>query len=394
MMRSLLALIVCAIAAAPTAAPPVTIPFELATRHVVVQLTINKSRPLSFVLDTGANVAIVQTDVAKELGLTLEGTVNVGGAGASKAVGSRVKNATWSLVGLESVKQPVTLALPLSQLSSGLGRDIDGIIGGEFIKQFVVELDYQARTLTLHDPKTFAYNGRGETLPLEFNSDAHPVLRATVTPVGGKPLEHRFILDIGAGSALTLHSPFVKEHNLIATAPQTVRAIGMAGAGGKTVGRLGRVQSLQMGSFTVKEPPVVFSEDTAGAFANERQGGNIGAQIMMRFRTFFDYGRKRLILEPSPTFGDAFDRPATGLAIRAEGHDYRRFTVKEVLEASPGSEAGFMPGDVITAVNATPAANFTLSALLEAFDKPTTHEVKVQRGEQALTLTLTPRRLF
>jgi hypothetical protein len=45
--------------------------------------------------------------------------------------------------------------LPLPELPSALGRDVDGIIGGEFIKQFVLELDYEARTIGLHDPATF-----------------------------------------------------------------------------------------------------------------------------------------------------------------------------------------------------------------------------------------------
>ena len=59
----------------PTPSRPVTIPFELVARHIVVKVTI-KSRPLSFVLDTGANAAIVRTPIAKELGLALYGSVS------------------------------------------------------------------------------------------------------------------------------------------------------------------------------------------------------------------------------------------------------------------------------------------------------------------------------
>ena len=133
-------------------------------------------------------------------------------------------------------------------LPRGHGQDIDGIIGGEFIKQFVVELDYQTRTLVLHDRSTVRYRGRGETLPLELNSNGHPVVKAAVTPLGGKPIERLFTLDIGSGATLTLHSPFVSEHNLLGPQSKTIRAIGMVGAGGESVGRLGRVASLQLGS--------------------------------------------------------------------------------------------------------------------------------------------------
>jgi hypothetical protein len=171
------------------AAAPVTIPFELATQHVIVKATVNGSRPLAFVLDTGASAALVRMNVAKELGLSLFGEVNARGAGPGTQTGSRVRDAKWSLVGLERLAQPISLALPLPELPSAFGRDVDGIIGGEFIRQFVVELDYQARHLRLHDPATFEYSGRGETLSIEVNANGHPVLEATVTPSSGKPLQ-------------------------------------------------------------------------------------------------------------------------------------------------------------------------------------------------------------
>ena len=371
----------------------VSVPIELVSRHVVLNISVNKSRRLSFVLDTGANLAIIRMDVAKELGLSLEGTVNTGGAGPGTQVGSRVKNATWSLVGHDAFAQPVALALPLPRLSSALGRDIDGIVGGEFIKQFVLELDYQARTMTLHDRATFEYGGRGETLPLEFTPDNHPVLKARVTPRGGEPLERRFLLDIGSGGALVLHSPFVVEQHLLDEQSKTVRVIGAAGAGGSTIGRIGRVTALQIGSFTISDPLTLFSEDKAGAFANASLAGNIGHQIASRFRLFLDYGRKRLILEPSATLADPFDRAFSGVSLRAEGADYRTFRVHEVLEQSPATEAGILQGDIIVSIDGRPAENFTLSSINEMLEKPGSYVLTIRRLQETITVTLTPRKL-
>src|SRR5262245_39538878 len=73
-----------------SAPAPVSIPFEPAARHVIVQVTVNGSRPLSFILDTGAHAAIIRTAVAQELNLKLEGTVGVGGAGGGSQRGSFV----------------------------------------------------------------------------------------------------------------------------------------------------------------------------------------------------------------------------------------------------------------------------------------------------------------
>lgn len=372
---------------------PVTIPFDLATRHIMVKVRVNNSRPLSFILDTGAHMAIIRSQTAEELGLSLYGSVNSGGAGAGSMAGQRVKDARWTLLGLEGFSQPVTLALPFPALPAGLGQDVDGIIGGEFIREFVVDVDYQARALTIHDRKTFDYRGKGHTLPLEFSSNSHPVVRATVTPVGGKPVEDRFVLDLGSGAALILHSPFVATHGLLGPQSKTLRAIGMGGAGGRSVGRVGRVSALQIGPFTINEPITTFSQDKGGAFADSSLGGNIGAQIASRFRTILDYGRRRIILEPSATYGEPFDRASSGLAVRAEGADYRTFRVREVLEDSPATEAGVREGDVITSIDGVPAEKFTLSLLLETLQKPSAQQLNIRRGEETIKVVLRPRRL-
>jgi hypothetical protein len=379
--------------AAISAPAAVSIPFEGDARHIIVQATVNGSRPLSFILDTGANVAIIRTAVAKELNLTLEGNVNVGGAGGGIQTGSFVRQATWSLAGLPDFKQPVTMALPFTELPPAMGRTVDGIIGGEFIKQFVVEVDYQSRRLTLHSRGDFRYTGPGEAIPIDFVNVIHPVLRARVT-VGAEPIERQFILDLGAGGALALHSPFVREQKLLEDGRPTIRAIGAAGAGGRVTGRLGRIQSLQIGRYVLKEPITMFSQDSAGAFANGQLAGNIGAQVAMRFRLFLDYGRKQIIFEPSALFDTPFDRATSGLALRALGDDFRTFRVLDVLEDSPGASAGVQIDDVITSIDGTPAADLTMFRVNQLFETARTYVLGIQRGTKKLTLRVTTRKMI
>src|SRR6266478_6125042 len=63
-------------------AAEVTIPFDLASRHIVLSLSVNGSRPLSFVLDTGDKLALMDLDRARELGVKLGEPVHVGGVGS------------------------------------------------------------------------------------------------------------------------------------------------------------------------------------------------------------------------------------------------------------------------------------------------------------------------
>lgn len=374
--------------------PVVTIPFKLVTRHIVVPVKINNSRPLSFIFDTGDKVGIVDLDRAKELGLDLQGQVRVGGAGSDTLHGSYVRGAQWKLQGFDDFSQPVVMAIPLGRLAARFGHDFDGIIGSDFIKQFVIEVDYQAGVLRLHAKDGFVYSGSGESIPIQFNGQGHPIIEAEVTPRGGQPIKGKFILDLGSGAALALHSPLVKEHRLLESSHHTIRAIGVGGAGGESLGRLGRVSELKIGKFRIAGPTALFSQDKAGAFANSSLAGNIGQRIASKFKLFLDYERHRIILEPASSFPDAFDQAQSGLALTTEGADRSILRVLDVLENSPASEAGLLKNDQILKVNNKDAADLSITALGEMFERPGGYRITLRRADKTIEVTLTTRKLI
>src|SRR4030095_370037 len=96
-----------AVPAAQKTAEPLVIPFELVTRHIMIRVQINNSDPLWFVFDTGDKVAIVDIGRAKSLGLTMQGEVNIGGAGAGTLKGSTVRDASLTVIGVEPSRPPV-----------------------------------------------------------------------------------------------------------------------------------------------------------------------------------------------------------------------------------------------------------------------------------------------
>jgi len=380
-------------AARSAATDPVTIPFELVTRHIMVKVRINNSRPLSFVLDTGAQAGLVDIDVAKELGLKLQGEVHVGGAGSGTLPGSMVQEATWTLPGLEGFSQPIRLAIPLGKIEARFGHDFDGIIGSEFIKQFVIEVDYPGRVIRLHDKNQFSYSGSGESIPIQLDRQGHPIIEAEVTPLAGEPIKGKFVLDLGAGGALALMAPFVVEHRLLNSDIKTIKAIGVGGAGGQSNGRIGRVAELKIGKYKIANPITIFSEDKAGAFATSALAGNIGQQIAGRFKLFLDYDHNRIVFEPAAAFSQPFDRAQSGLVLAAEGRDYKIFRVTDVLENSPASEAGLQKEDLIIQISDKAAAELTLTKIGELFEKSVPYKMTVKRGDQTLQVTLTPRKL-
>jgi len=372
---------------------PAEIPFKLVNKHIVLTVRVDNSRPLSFVLDTGDQFAVIDLARARELNLKLGSEVRVGGAGAATAAGAMVENSSFTISGFDGFSQRVAMALPISSLSSRLGQDFDGIIGRDFIQEFVVEVDYQRGVLRLHDKQKFVYKGPGESVPIQLVT-GHPILEAEVQPIGGTILKGKFVLDLGAGLALALYSPFVNEHQLLNPNIKTIRSMGGAGAGGETKGRIGRVSQLKVGNLVINNPITMFSEDKAGAFASSSLAGNIGARIAERFRVFLDYAHMRIILEPNSDFMKPFDQAFSGASFVAEGPNYKTFRVRVVLENSPASEVGLQKGDVIIEVNGQDAAELTLSELNDMLTRPIAYDLLVQRGEQRLRLKLKPRQLI
>ena len=382
------------IVAAQQNAEPVVIPFEMANRHILIKVSINNSAPLWFIFDTGDKVAIVDSARARSLGLNLQGEINVGGAGEGSLKGSYVRDASLSVVGAGGHPQPVAFALPLTGMAPKFGHDIDGIIGADFIKEFVVEIDYEARVMRLHDKEKFVYSGAGEILPVSFINGGHPTIPAEITVAGREPLKGKFMVDVGSGGSLMLNRPFVEQENLLAATPKTIKLIGAGGAGGKVAARVGRLRALKIGKLQIDEPVTAFSEDKGGAFGNSQTQGNIGYQILSKFEIFLDYGRERMILEPNASFKNPIGPASPGVAIVAEGSDYKMFRITELLEDSPAAEAGLKAGDIVMSVDGRRASELNLTLLHELFEKPTSRKLSVRRGEQTLEITVTPRRLI
>ena len=381
-------------AAEPAPAPaPVIIPFELVTRHILIKVRINNSETLWFIFDTGDKVAIVDLERAKSLNLNLQGEVNVGGAGPGTLRGSYVRDASLSVVGLEGNKQPVLLALPLQGMQSKFGHDIDGIIGGDFIKQFVVEVDYPAQVLRLRDKDKFLYSGSGEIVPMNLNSGGHPIISADVTVTGRPAIKGKFIVDLGSGFSLALHSPFVEQQGLLES-QKTIKALGGGGAGGRVSGRTGRIAELKIGKFQIENPLTLFSQDKAGAFASSELQGNIGQMILSKFTVLLDYGRDRIILEPNASLKEPIVPALGGLRLVAEGANYKTFRVEELVEDSPATEAGLQKDDILLSVDQRPTSEMTLSALIETLNRPVPHRLSLSRAGKTLQLTLTPRRVI
>ncbi|HYK50499.1 MAG TPA: aspartyl protease family protein [Terriglobales bacterium] len=370
------------------------IPFAAYSNYVWLSVRVNGSRPVQFTLDSGASASVISQRVADEQGLGAKGQRRESnlGTGESAPNVSRAANVTLNLNGIEVRKKEISV-VSMDGLESAIGHRIDGILGAEIFRRYVVEIDYANSRITLFDPGDYKYDGAGRALPLEIRND-RPFLRATVALQGAPPVEGLFIIDSGAAGTLSLYSPFVRKHQMLSPIQKTVPHF-VHGIAGQAPEMLARADSLRLGPLVIARPDVALSIATRGSTADSSYDGAIGAEVLRRFKVIFDYSRKHVILERTSAGDEPFDVDMSGGSLVAAGPDFKVFTVEHVLENSPMFESGVRDGDVITAIDGRPASEYTLDQLRQMLKKEgQEYRLSVERGGQKLQLKIMLRKLI
>lgn len=329
------------------------IPFEFEFNQIVLRVRVNESAPLRFLFDTGAGASLLSARRAAAFNLKKADNVTARGVGGD-VEGSLAKGVSLGVPGVTALNQRLVL-LPID-FPFCEARDIEGIIGYDFIKEFVVEINYEAHTISLFDPATYQYRARGEELRLVI--DETPRVRMSIALPGQAPIEGLFEVDTGSDGTITVNSPFVNRHALLKALSAQV-ANNERGLGGESKRVDARLDHMQLGRFRIAAPLVGFSLDAQGAMAAADNDGPIGNEILRRFKVTIDYSRQRMMLEPNSHLGDPFESDMSGISIDAEGKDCRIFKVAEVSEKSPAALAGILAGDEIVAIDGKAANQFT-----------------------------------
>lgn len=365
------------------------IPFELSGNNIFFQGRVNNSAPLWLSLDTGASSSLLNLRSVRTLGLrVLRSSQATGAGGTVEAV--TLSNVTFNINGAR-LEGAELQAVPLNSIEDRTGRVMDGIVGAELFRRYVVEIDYADKVITLYEPATYEYRGPGENLPLTF-SDNHPYVRAKVTLPGREPIAGEFVIDAGSNFAVILLKSFIESQQLTKSLPPTIPVVGR-GVGGEIPLPVGRVPQFQLGRFTLSNLIAAFP--SRGMFAREGAAGNIGGGILRRFKVIFDYSRQRMILEPNKHFPEPYEYEMSGIALMSESPDFRNIKVLRILEGSPASEVGLKSDDLLVAIDGRPASEIGLHDVREMFKRARrVYRLEIKRGGESLLFKLETRRLI
>ena len=362
-------------------AAAVTLPFQLLNNHIYVSAKVNGKGPYTFIVDTGGH-NLISPRLAAELGLKTIGAAAMSGAG-DKHTESGFARVDEIALGAVKLHDQLGFVAPIYD-DSIEGFPVDGMVGFELFRRFVVRLDYGRDTMTMTNPTRFDPTGAGLAVPFVFY-DHLPQVSGRIDD-----LPARFDIDTGSRSELDITGPFVKAQNLRARFAKGVSAVTGWGMGGPSRSYVVRLPSITLGSAApVVNPVAGLSEDKGGSISDPNYEGNIGSGFLKRFVVTFDYAHQKMYLKPArpaPTDAGCFDR--SGMWINAGPDGY---LVTEVSAGSPAERAGLRVGDVITGVNGAPVRAAGLSdtrRLLRATPAGTKVELGLKRDGQVRKVAL------
>jgi hypothetical protein len=177
-------------------AAPITLaefPFQYREGLLWVEVTIPQSdKPLNFLLDTGAGVSAINLNTAKRIGLKLGREVTVRGV-ETMLTGYWQQRMTAKVGGVQLPHE--YLALDLEKLSSSCERPVDGLVGMDFFREHIVQIDFEAQKIRLL--KSVKVEKIDEVLSLEMRPCGMRV------PVEVNDHKHQWVrLDTGCATAL------------------------------------------------------------------------------------------------------------------------------------------------------------------------------------------------
>src|SRR5260221_2175817 len=136
----------------------VKIPIEVYNNLIIVPEVLNGKLPLKFILDTGVRTTILTEKAFSDfLHLSYARKYTIAGPGGVKFIDAYItNNVTIDIPGGHGEGHAILVVdQDYLELRNYLGTDVHGILGYELFSRFIVQIDYEAKTLTLMLPSRF-----------------------------------------------------------------------------------------------------------------------------------------------------------------------------------------------------------------------------------------------
>jgi hypothetical protein len=297
---------------------------------------------LNFVLDTGSGGISLDSTTAQYFGLKPEpSTRTIRGIGGIRNVSFLYKR-SLHLPGLtiDSLNFHVN---DYSLLTSVYGERIDGIIGYAVLSRYILKINYDSSIIEFWSKGTLKYPRGGFLLrPLIQTLPIQP-LRI----MDSRPVNARFLYDMGAGINLMLSTDFIKDSFFLKKS-RKFYAKEAEGLGGKVDMHMTVMRELRLGPYRFRNVPIYVFQDTFNITAYPSLAGILGSDILRRFNIILNYEKRDFHLTPNSHFNDKFDYSYSGIELYYKNDN---IIIGDVASGSPAEKAGIREEDILVALN-------------------------------------------
>ncbi len=273
----------------------VSIPFEDINGSIMLNVKINKhTKPLRLLFDTGADGMMVGKTTAEAIGLTVDKKQQ------ASVVGGNIN------IEISSNNTVLLDTFPVPQQSIAIFEnegwgDHDGIIGNTLAKKYIVQVNYDTKTLSLYSfGNSTNMPDNSITVPVNA-SDGSLQMNAALHMSSEKSVNAKFIFDTGAQYYLIVFRPLVKKHRLLVdgfVADSTGSTVSFGVASPVFHGKSTQLQLLP--NLVVNKMPVTLMGGSAGN-ANWNPGidGSIGIKLISQYNFTINLMDKNIYLTPN-----------------------------------------------------------------------------------------------
>lgn len=333
----------------------VQIPIEIHNNLIVVRIILNDAIPLKFIVDTGVRTAILtQKSFADILQLQYSRKYTLTAPGGEKQIDAYVaNNVSLTLPGVVGRGHAMlVLDDDYLELRNYLGTDVHGVLGYELFSRFIIKVDYQRKIMTLMWPEKFKPKKSYEMIPIRIQ-DTKPYLLSPISINSEHSLNAKLLVDTGASHGLLLEP---ETDSRIHLPEKTLNNILGRGLGGEITGKTGRIESLELGNYSI--PKVLANFPDSNSYFSDTlkynrvdRNGTLGGEILSRFTVIFNFPHEKIYLKKNNEFKKQFYFNLSGLTIKAKGSSLNIFEITDVRPNSTADKAGVLRGDLIASIN-------------------------------------------
>jgi hypothetical protein len=307
----------------------VVIPFKLINNLIFIPVSVN-GEELTFLLDSGVEQTILfSLDDKDEVKLFDVEKLKLKGLGSKEPVDSyRSSKNKVQIKNLVDLAHEIYIILDQEfNFSSQVGIPVNGILGYNFFRNHIVEIDYERKKVIVYNHNYKKINDRLQkkfdknTITLEENK---PYYISNIT-ADEKTSQSKLLIDTGNSDAVWI---FTNKNSEIKVPQKNIPDYLGRGFSGSVYGKRGRINSFDFGNKTFVDPLVTFPDSTSVRSVNfvPNRIGSIGSEVTSRFTLVFDYTNKLIYTRPNSKINGPFDFNMSGIEVEHAGLEWVKQT--------------------------------------------------------------------